>query len=80
MRRVFESFVTNFYETNKNEHTYEIVPQKKYNWFNIEADDYSRKYLPKMQPDIILKSKQKTIILDTKYYGKNLKKITEVRK
>ena len=62
MARLFEDFVRNFYKREMSE--YKVYRENIY-W---DADGEDTSYLPLMQTDISLESKDKKIIMDTKYY------------
>lgn len=80
MRKVFESFIERFYKRHSDKHGYKVFGQSVVNWYNVTADDISKKYLPQMRPDIILEKEDKKIILDTKYYKEALKKHYEKKR
>ena len=64
MGLLFQQFVRTFLE---RETSYE-VSAPKINWFGAEAGESDLLHLPSMQTDIVLKSANRTIILDTKFY------------
>jgi 5-methylcytosine-specific restriction enzyme subunit McrC len=64
MSKVFEEFVRNFYSFKQSEFT---VGQTKPRW-NAKATPDNLQYLPAMITDVTLKSPQRTIIIDAKYY------------
>ena len=69
MHRLFERFVLEYY---KRHHGYlsEIrAAQVKWN-LSPETGESLIRYLPVMQTDIFLRSGQKVLIIDTKYYGR----------
>ncbi|MDE2826817.1 MAG: 5-methylcytosine-specific restriction endonuclease system specificity protein McrC [Bacteroidota bacterium] len=68
MGRVFEKFVRNFC---RRETSYKVSAQQ-IKWFKAKGSDSDLKYLPQMQTDIVLRSTERTIIIDTKYYGSPL--------
>ncbi len=68
MGKVFEDFVRNFYKRNTD---YQ-VRAPKIDWYGAKGTDHDLKYLPKMQTDVVLKSSERTIIIDTKFYSKPL--------
>ena len=41
--------------------------------YNSSSDEESNQYLPIMQPDIVLESNNRKVVLDTKYYKEALK-------
>jgi 5-methylcytosine-specific restriction enzyme subunit McrC len=59
---LFEEFVRNFY---KLEQEHFDVQREDIHWAIISGD---RDFLPKMQTDISLRSSERKIIIDTKYY------------
>ena len=70
---VYERFVLEYY---KQHHTYldeARSAQVKWN-LDEDADDAMIRFLPVMQTDIFLRCKEKTLIIDTKYYGKTMQK------
>lgn len=73
MQYLFESFVAKFYQKHRNQHEYKVFVQKRVNWFNTSSDEESNQYLPIMQPDIVLESNNRKVVLDTKYYKEALK-------
>lgn len=62
MARLFEDFVRNFYKREMPE--YKVYRENIY--WDAEGEDTN--YLPLMQTDISLESKDRKIIMDTKYY------------
>jgi 5-methylcytosine-specific restriction enzyme subunit McrC len=62
MARLFEDFVRNFYKREMPE--YKVYRENIY--WDAEGEDTS--FLPLMQTDISLESKDRKIIMDTKYY------------
>ena len=66
MAMLFENFVRNFY---RNELPSYHVSRETIYWQTKENRD---NYLPRMQTDITLKSKERKIIIDTKYYQQTL--------
>ena len=73
MQYLFESFVAKFYQKHRSQHDYKVFVQKRVNWFNSSSDEESNQYLPIMQPDIVLESNNRKVVLDTKYYKEALK-------
>ncbi len=66
MSRLYERFVLEYYRF----HFPMLRPSSsQINW---NLDDEGNKYLPIMQTDIMLKQTNKTLIIDTKYYGKTM--------
>lgn len=68
MGTLFEQFVRNFC---RRETSYQVSAEK-IKWFNAKGSDSDLKYLPQMQTDIVLRSTERTIIIDTKYSGSPL--------
>ena len=69
MNKLFERFVLEFYRT---EHKDLDVSAPEIKWDIDQDAECCIEFLPKMQSDIVLKSKERTFIIDTKYYGKTL--------
>lgn len=70
MNALFENFVRNFYKQECNE--VRVNPKRKIEW-DVDRDaECCIEFLPEMQGDIILHKGEKTLIIDTKYYGKTL--------
>ena len=65
LHTIFEKFVLHLLrkETNYN------VSSPKINW---NVDDYESLRLPRMETDIVVKHKNKVVIIDTKFYSKNI--------
>lgn len=66
MAMLFENFVRNFF---RNELQSYNVSRETIYW---QAEGDNDRYLPRMQTDITLKSQQRKIIIDTKYYQQTL--------
>lgn len=66
MHRLFERFVLEYYKLHYRK------LQVKSSQIEWDIDDDMREYLPKMETDITLKYKEKTLIIDTKYYKKSM--------
>ena len=64
MGLLFQQFVRTFCE---RETDYK-VSAPKIDWFGAEASETDLRHLPRMQTDIVLRSPERTIILDTKFY------------
>lgn len=71
MHKLFEKFVLEYY---RHHHRYlSEVKAGQVKWFlDDDADDTVIKFLPVMQTDIMLRYKQKILIIDTKYYAKTM--------
>lgn len=77
MRMIFQKFVFNFYKLEQSELN---VKRENIEW-NFKYDsDLAKKLLPNMQTDISLESKDRKIIIDTKYYKETLNKRFESEK
>lgn len=70
MNALFENFVRNFYKQECNE--VRVNPKRKIEWGVDRDAECCIEFLPEMQGDIILHKGEKTLIIDTKYYGKTL--------
>ena len=68
MGLVFQQFVKTFWERE----TDYGVSAPKIDWFGAEASETDLRHLPGMQTDIVLRSQERTIIVDTKFYRKPL--------
>lgn len=66
MHRLFERFVLEYYKLHYRK------LQVKSSQIEWDIDDDMIEYLPKMETDITLKYKEKTLIIDTKYYKKSM--------
>lgn len=69
MARLFERFLFNFYRKEQSEYK---VKKERISWQATSDDDSSLQMLPTMETDISLRSKEKTLIIDAKYYTKTL--------
>ena len=70
MWRLFEDFVTGFYE--REQRVYRVNPggRRRIDWADAHADDgANRALIPVMEADVILESPERRIILDTKFYS-----------
>ncbi len=73
MARLYERFILEYY---RKHHTYlsEVkAGQVKWN-LNGENSESMCRFLPVMQTDIMLRQKEKILIIDAKYYGRTLQK------
>lgn len=69
MNKLFQDFVFNFYKIEQRDFD---VSKPHIHW-NIQAvNDASATYLPRMETDIMLKSSNRLIIIDTKFYKQTL--------
>ncbi len=64
MSSVFETFIRNFYKIEQEKFKISV---DRFNW-DIEADLEASKLIPSNITDVTLRSNDKTIIIDTKYY------------
>ena len=76
MGLLFQQFVKVFCE---RETDYK-VSAPKIDWFGAEASETDLRHLPRMQTDIVLRSPERTIILDTKFYKDPLDRRWEGRR
>jgi len=70
MNRLFEKFVLEYYKR----HHPELKPCAAQIDWNIEKEQSTENILPIMQTDILLSSGERTLIIDTKYYGQSMQK------
>ncbi len=70
MNRLFEKFVLEYY---KKHHPELKAEAKQIDW-NIVKEQSTINILPIMQTDILLTMRERTLIIDTKYYGKTMQK------
>ena len=68
MASLFEQFVFNFYRREQS--TYNV--RRPHLQWQAEATEEDRKYLPVMRTDVVLRSAEETIVLDTKFYPRAL--------
>ena len=68
MHSLYEKFVLEYYKC----HYPELQPKKIDIDWNIEGDKTGIEFLPNMQTDITLMSKEKTLIIDTKFYSHSI--------
>lgn len=69
MAKVYEKFVLEYY---RKHHPEVSTSSKKIDWNIDEINQTALMFLPEMKSDIMLKKCEKTLIIDTKYYGKIL--------
>ncbi len=67
MARLYESFILNFY---KMELKGSDVKKEKIKWTASSETDPSLSYLPSMETDISIRDKDRTLIIDAKYYSR----------
>lgn len=77
MNIIFENFVRNFYKLEQRNFK---VRREDILWNMITDNADDLRFLPKMQTDITLESKEKKIIIDTKFYRNALLKNYEKEK
>ncbi|QUW23049.1 5-methylcytosine-specific restriction endonuclease system specificity protein McrC [Sporosarcina sp. Marseille-Q4063] len=68
MHRLFEKFVYEYYRKHFPEYR---VNAPHIKW---QVDEGDIEFLPTMKTDIVLRSEENTLIIDTKYYGKTMQK------
>lgn len=68
MSRLFEKFVLNYYRRHYPMH---CIKTSKVEW-NIDEEKTTKALLPDMRTDITIKFPERTLIIDTKYYGKSM--------
>ncbi|MHA4844514.1 5-methylcytosine-specific restriction endonuclease system specificity protein McrC [Flavitalea antarctica] len=69
MQSLFEKFVYNFYLIRQS---YFKVKSETFHWNAVPVNQSKTEYMPAMRTDISLTSKDRKIVLDTKYYGESL--------
>jgi 5-methylcytosine-specific restriction enzyme subunit McrC len=69
MSGVFEAFVRNFFRAEQSEFS---VRSELIQWDAQALNLESAQYLPAMRTDVTLRSKHRTIVIDTKYYPEAL--------
>ncbi len=70
MNRLFEKFVLEYY---KRHHSY-LKPKASSVEWNIDWEFSDDGILPAMQTDIMLSTKERTLIIDAKYYGHSMQR------
>ena len=69
MWRLFEDFVTGFYEREQRAYVVNPGGRRRIDWTGTDATDAAnRARIPVMEADVILESPERRIILDTKFY------------
>ena len=69
MWRLFEEFVTGFYEREQRVYRANPGGRRRIDWADAHAEDAAnRARIPVMEADVILESPERRIILDTKFY------------
>ena len=69
MPRLYEKFIFNFYAKKQSEYR---VTSERIRWSATSDDDPELSMLPSMLTDVSLRSRDRTIILDAKYYKETL--------
>ena len=69
MALVFQHFVRNFYTIEQNRYT---VSGTRLAWQRVLGDEKSLNLLPNLNTDVTLKSRDRTLVIDTKFYRKAL--------
>ena len=69
MALLFESFVREFY---RREQSHFRVSAKSIPWQDTEASAANLSLLPKLNTDVTLSSAERSIVMDTKFYGETL--------
>jgi 5-methylcytosine-specific restriction enzyme subunit McrC len=70
MSAVFETFVRNFFQAEQKEFS---VRNRTLVWDAKALDPAHDQYMPEMWTDITLRSRSRTIVIDTKYYKETLR-------
>lgn len=73
MSRLYEKFILEYYRQNHGYLTEVKAGQVKWN-IDGDANTSMIRFLPVMQTDIMLRLKERILIIDAKYYGKTLQK------
>ena len=71
LARLFESFVFNFYRIERPDLN---VRSERIAWDVLSSDDPGLSYLPSMKTDISLRSGERTLIIDTKFYQRTFQR------
>lgn len=71
MHRLYEKFVLAYYQKHRPDLDEVKAAQVKWN-LDPETEESMIRFLPVMQTDIFLRSKDRVLIIDTKYYGKTM--------
>ncbi len=69
MSQLFEDFVRNFYKLEQS--IYQVY-REDISWDITDGNETSKNFIPKMKTDVSLESKDKKIVIDTKYYKEAL--------
>lgn len=66
MWRLFEDFVAEFYRREQDRYT--VSAQSKVDWFRAAAEELGHlDRVPEMRPDLVLESRDRRLVIDTKY-------------
>lgn len=68
MGLLFQQFVKTFFDRETDYH----VSAPRIDWFEAEGSETDLRHLPSMNTDIVLRSPERTIIVDTKFYSSPL--------
>ena len=66
MAKLYEKFIFNFYKKRQSEYE---VKSERIRWNASSQDDPNLKLLPTMLTDISLRNRERTLIIDAKYYA-----------
>lgn len=69
MARLFENFIYNFYRIERPKMT---ATRERIYWTALSEEDPELQLLPTMLTDVVLRDKQRTIVIDAKYYKETL--------
>lgn len=69
MSTIFEAFLRNFYRTEQSEFS---VDSEHVQWDANAAEPYHLRHLPNMRTDVTLRSSQRIIVADAKFYRRTL--------
>src|SRR5688572_9530038 len=69
MSTVFEEFVRNFYKVEQQQYE---VGREYIEWIHGSAETDDHEYLPRMETDTTLRSEERVIVIETKYYKETL--------
>jgi 5-methylcytosine-specific restriction enzyme subunit McrC len=69
MARLFESFLRNFLRIERPELS---VASEELDWIATSQDDPELEFLPGMRTDITVRSSDRTLVIDAKFYGETL--------
>lgn len=69
MRKLFERFVRTFWERHNTDYK---VTSPRFGWHGQDGSSEALAHLPEMRTDIVLRSKDRCIVVDTKFAGRTL--------